>query len=171
MKLPIALVIHVEHDPFAVAVCKFNHKNDNIEHIYVESFEDIYGKADEVDHDLLASFIEKHGPIDLVLSAAPCQNYSGLNARRDQSSDNAQYLLKVGRLIHELDDFQMSSMGVKDNVLFLSENVVFKHHDEVDTSYANVEGEALTPICVDAKDFGPCKRKRFYWVNVSLFLM
>jgi site-specific DNA-cytosine methylase len=171
LKMPMALVVHVEHDPVAVSVCRFNHANDKINHHYIESFEEIYGTDAEVNDELFAAFVQRFGPFDLVLSAAPCQNYSGLNARRDQSSNNAQYLLKVGRLIHKLDEVQMSSMGVKDKVVFLSENVVFKEHDEVDKSYAEGKGEALTPICVDAQDFGPCKRKRFYWMNVSTLLV
>ncbi len=158
----------MEHDPVAVAVCKSNHNdNDHIDHRYIDNFEDIYGKGDEADDELVASFIQKYGPIDLVLSAAPCQNYSGLNARSDRSSESAQYLLKVGRLIHKINGFQMSRWGVKDKVLFLSENVVFSNHDEVDKSYSIGEDASLPPMCVDAKDFGPCKRKRFYWINVS----
>ncbi len=171
LRLPIAIMIHVEHDPVAVAVSKYNNNDDdNIDHHYIDEFEQVYGKGDEVDDELFASFVNKYGPIDLVLSAAPCQSYSGLNARGDRSSDNAQYLLKVGRLIHKLNNFQLTSLGVKDEVLFLSENVVFGDHDEVDKSYGIGADEGLTPMCVDAKDFGPCKRKRFYWINVSIFL-
>ena len=168
LRLPISVVVHVEHDPVAVAVCKFNTDNDRIDHRYIENFEDIYGQGDEADDELVASFMQKHGPIDLVLGAAPCQNYSGLNARSNRSSENAQYLLKIGRLVHKLNGFQMSRLGVKDKVLFLSENVVFSNHDEVDKSYSIGEDESLPPMCVDAKDFGPCKRKRFYWINVSI---
>lgn len=159
----------MEHDPVAVAVCKSNYNdNDHIDHRYIDNFEDIYGQGDEADDDLVASFMQKYGPIDLVLSAAPCQNYSGLNSRSDRSSENAQYLLKVGRLIHKMNRFQMSRLGVKDKVLFLSENVVFSNHDEVDKSYSIGEDESLPPMCVDAKDFGPCKRKRFYWINMPV---
>lgn len=162
------MMVHVEHDPVAVAVCKFNNDNDHIDHRYIDNFEDIYGQDDEPDNKLVVSFMQKYGPIDLVLSAAPCQNYSGLNAWGDPSLENAQYLLKVGRLIHKINDHQMSRLGVKDKVLFLSENVVFSNHDEVDKSYSIGEEESLPPMTVDAKDFGPCKRKRYYWINVSI---
>ena len=60
-------------------------------------------------------------------------------------------------------------MNVKENVLFLSENVVFKDKDEVNACYTD-QDDGLTPICVDAKDFGPVKRNRLYWMNVSNFL-
>ena len=153
----------MEHDPVAVEVMKFNHRNDGINHQYIETFEEIYGTDDKTDNDLVKALVEKYGPFDLVLSGAPCQNYSGLNARRDRSSTNAQYLCKVGRLIKKLDERQLEN-GVSDKVLFLSENVVFKNHDEVDECYADQEG-GLSPICLDAKDFGPCKRNRFCKVS------
>jgi hypothetical protein len=158
-------VIHVEHDPVAVAVSKFNHNDDeNIDHQYINEFEQIYGKGDEVDDELFTSFVNKYGPIDLVLGAAPCQSYSGLNLRDDCSSDNAQYILKVGHLINKLNNYQRSSFGMKE-VLFLSETVVFGDHHKVNKSYGG-----LSPMKVDAKDFGPCKRNRLYWINVSNFL-
>lgn len=166
LRLPIHTIVHVEHDPVAVEVMKFNHRHDGINHQYIETFEEIYGTDDKTDNDLVKALVEKYGPFDLVLSGAPCQNYSGLNARRDRSSTNAQYLCKVGRLIKKLDERQLEN-GVSDKVLFLSENVVFKNHDEVDEFYADQEG-GLSPICLDAKDFGPCKRNRFYWMNMPV---
>jgi len=163
LKLPIHTIVHVEHDPVAVAVCRANHQDDGITHHYVETFEEVYGTNDGPDHEVVEALVANHGPIDLVLSGAPCQDYTGLNASRDATSRNAQYLLKVGRLIQKLDEVQMGSKNVKDNVLFLSENVVFKDHDHVDNCYGG-----LAPIRLDAKDFGPCKRNRFYWTNIRL---
>ena len=122
LKLPIDTIVHVEHDPVAVEVCKANHKKDGIKHVYVETFEEIYGEDDEPDEEKLKSIVKEDGPFDLVLAGAPCQSYCGLNATRDTTSDNAQYLVKVGRLIHQLDSIQMSSGDVQDNILFLSEN-------------------------------------------------
>jgi site-specific DNA-cytosine methylase len=161
--LPIEIMVHVEHDPVAVEVCKHNHRDDGIIHHYVDKFESIFS-VDDADHNLVEALVDKHGPFDLVLSGAPCQSYSGLNSSRDQTSDNAQYLRKVGMLIKKLDCIQSG----RDRVLFLSENVVFKHHDEVDQCYSDIECEGLTPMRIDAKGFGPCKRNRFYWVNVSI---
>jgi site-specific DNA-cytosine methylase len=168
LELPIETMVHVEHDPVAVEVCKYNHQDDGIIHRYVHKFEEIYGKVDEADHSLVAALVEKYGPIDLVLSGAPCQSYSGLNSSRDQTSDDAKYLWKVGKLINKLDCIQMGRYGC-DRVLFLSENVVFKDHDEVDQCYSDLEGEGLTPMCIDAKCFSPCKRNRLYWTNVSIY--
>ena len=160
-------MVHVEHDPVAVEVCKNNHGEDGIIHRYVDTFEEIYGEGDEADYKLVAALVEEYGPIDLVLSGAPCQSYSGLNSSRDKMSVNAKYLWKVGLLIKKLDCIQMAGTG-RDRVLFLSENVVFKDHDEVDQCYSDLAGEGLTPMCIDAKSFSPCKRFRFYWTNVSI---
>lgn len=163
LKLPIYTIVHVEHDPVAVEVCKANHRDDGIIHHYVTTFEEVFGTNNEANHKIVVALVEKYGPFDLVLSGSPCQSYSGLNASRVPNSENAQYLLKVGRLIQKLDEIQMGSKNVKDNVLFLSENVVFKHHDKVDQCYGG-----LPPVRLDAKDFSPCKRNRFYWTNVRL---
>ena len=73
---------HVEHDAVAVSVCKHNHKGDGINHTYVETFQEIYGSSDDPDEAKVASLVEKHGPFDLVLAGAPCQNYSSLNSHR-----------------------------------------------------------------------------------------
>lgn len=155
-------MVHVEHDPVAAAVSKANHRDDGITHRYIEAFEEIYGRNDEPDGDAVEALVAKYGPFDLALAGSPCQSYSGMNASRDQESSNAQYLLKVGRLVQKLDEIQ-SANGVKERVLFLSENVVFKNHSEVDRAYGG-----LPPVRIDAKDFGPCKRDRFYWTNIRL---
>ena len=147
--VPMHTYVHVEHDPIAVEVCKFNHQDDGINHQYIETFEEIYGTKDEADDGLVTALVDKHGPFDLVLSGAPCQNYSGLNASRDETSENAQYLLKVGRLVRKLDEIQ----GDGSKVLFLSENVVFKSHEKVDMCYSDQVKVGLTPMCLDAKDF------------------
>lgn len=163
-------MIHVEHDPVAVEVCKCNHHDDGITHVYVKTFEEIFGDTNEADNELISDLVAKYGPIDLVMSGAPCQSYSGLNSRRDRSSGNAKYLVKVGQLIQLLDRIQSSSHNNVENVLFLSENVVFKDSDGIiDEAYADKDGNSLTPMRVDAKDFGPCKRNRLYWLNVSVF--
>ena len=163
--IPLEVVVHVEHDPVAQYVCKFNHRNDGIDHVYVNTFEEVYGTALDPDRGLVEGLVERNGPFDLVLAGAPCQNYSGLNSRKDQHAEHssAQYLLKVGRLIKCLDDIQESQHGV----LFCSENVYFKEHDEIDRCYSTHEG-GLPPLKLDAKDYGPAKRLRFYWTNIAV---
>lgn len=42
--------------------------------------------------------------------------------------------------------------------------VVFKDHENVDACYSG----GLPPIRMDAKDFGPVKRNRFYWINLPV---
>lgn len=168
LKIPIHSVVHVEHDPIASVVSKFNHKDDGIIHFYLEEFEDeVYGTKEEPDDRKVFLLIDKYGPFDLVLGGAPCQSLSQLNASRDISSENAKYLAKVGKLIQKLDEIQMGQKNVRDNVIFLSENVVFKERDEFKKYYKNPRGESLNWIRIDAKDFGPCKRDRLYWMNVS----
>ena len=163
--IPLKVVVHVEHDPVAQYVCKFNHRNDGIDHVHMETFEEVYGTALEPDKGLVEGLIQRHGPFDLVLAGAPCQNYSGLNSRKNQHAEDssAQYLLKVGRLIKCLDDMQESHHGV----LFCSENVYFKSHEEIDRCYSTHEG-GLPPLKLDAKDYGPAKRLRYYWTNIAV---
>ena len=162
-------IIHVEHDPVAVEVIKWNHENDGISHHYITKFEEIYGENREVNDELLHGFISEYGPFSIVTSGAPCQNLSGINAHRSMEAENAQYLMKVGKLIMRLNSIQRGN-GVKEHVLFLSENVVFKEAQagqEIDVQYSDsIEG--LSPMCLDAKDFGPVKRNRLYWANVSI---
>ena len=163
--IPIELIVHVEHDPVCVEVIKFNHSNDGIQHVFVQEFEDIYGSNDEPDHELLINFVGEHGPFDLAMSGAPCQNYSGLNSRRDLNAENAKYLSKVGKMVKRMNIIQSHTNDVKFPVLFLSENIVFKEHEDIGTSYS-VNQDGLCLIRYDAKDFGPTKRNRLYWTNM-----
>ena len=89
-------MVHVEHDPVAVEVCKNNHREDGIIHRYVDKFEEIYGEGDEADYNLVAALVEEYGPIDLVLSGAPCQSYSGLNSSRDKCQTMPSTCGKLG---------------------------------------------------------------------------
>ena len=68
LQLPIKTMLHVEHDPVANYVSQYNHKDDGIQHEYIETFESIYGPGDEnsCDKERLGEWIEKYGPIDLV---------------------------------------------------------------------------------------------------------
>ena len=81
-------------------------------------------------------------------------------------------LLEISRVImneSKVKKEKVEKESKNDNVLFLSENVVFKTRDEINCCYTD-DGNGLTPICVDARDFGPVKRNRLYWMNVSLFV-
>lgn len=166
--LPIDVIIHVEHDPVAVEVIKWNHHNDGITHIFVEKFEHIYGEDVNPNDGLVEEFISKHGPFDFVTSGAPCQNLSGINAYRDITSESAVYLKKAGKLIIRLNHIQTSVNGIQNEILFLSENVVFKESEDFNGHYSD-HLHGLSPMRVDAKDFGPVKRDRLYWLNVSVW--
>jgi len=174
LKIPLKKVVHVEHDPTAVKVSQFNHPQSDeikygLKHVHIESFEEIYGEEDEGDYEKISKLIDEHGPFDLVLSAAPCQNYSQVNAYADKSKYNAQYLLKAGRLIKVINTIQKKNCGRHNEVLFLSENVVFQGIDSICMSYGNSEnGHGLCPIELCASDFSPCRRKRLYWTNIPL---
>jgi site-specific DNA-cytosine methylase len=171
LKLPISTVVHVEHDTVAVEISKFNHKNDGIQHVYVEKFEHIYGWDNHPDMDAVGKVIKENGPFDLVLGAAPCQNYSEVNAHRSKENESAKYLVKIGILIDKINQIQAKEYNVQ-HVLFLSENVIFhKDLEEVNKCYGEMGGFGLQPIQLDAKDFSPCKRNRFYWSNVSATFM
>lgn len=175
LKIPLGAVVHVEHDPVAVAVSKFHHGTDGIQHIYVETFEELYGDDEDPDKDCLERLILKYGPFDLVLAAAPCQNYSQVNAYRSKEKETAKYLLKVGRMIGVMNTIQRNKFDVQSDILFLSENVVFREDltlqinslEAINKAYREIDGCGLQPIQLDAKDFSPCKRNRFYWCNVS----
>jgi len=173
LKIPLGKVVHVEHDPVAVHVSQYNHPetdetNYGLKHVHIETFEEIYGENDEGDRERISKLIDEHGPFHLVLSAAPCQNYSQVNAYKDKDKYTAQYLLKAGRLIKVINAIQ-KERGCQNEVLFLSENVVFPGNDEICKCYGNTEnGHGLSPIELCASDFSPCRRKRYYWTNVSL---
>lgn len=151
----------------AVQIIMCNHNEDGIKHVYVEKFEEIFGTDTEPDPHKLEDFFSQHGPFDLVTSGAPCQNLSGINAYRNIDAESAQYLMKAGKLIKKLDNLQKQN-GVKERILFLSENVVFREFETADVHYSDFSPEGLSPMRIDAKDFGPVKRNRLYWINVSL---
>lgn len=179
LKIPLCTVVHVEHDPVAVEVCKFRHENDGIRHVYVEAFEDIYGDVDsdeDPDEELLGRYIDEYGPFDLVLAAAPCQYDSHGHAPKSKKRIvNANYLWKVGVLIQKMNGIQKSQHSVRHDVLFLSRHAILSQDmklggsslDAVNQSYGEVDGCGLVPIQIDAKDFSPCKRNCLYWCNVS----
>ncbi len=83
--------------------------------------------------------------------------------KKNSKKEEVNYLLDVGRLIKKIDEIQKDSCPEQSSLLFLSENVNFEQWriDEVSKSYG------VPPVRLDAKDFGPCKRDRLYWTNVS----
>ena len=57
----------------------------------------------------------------------------------------------------------MNSFDVQHEVLFLSENVVFKERDGINACYGG-----LSPFELDAADLGPCRRRRLYYLNIPV---
>lgn len=144
LAIPLKKVVHVECDPVAVIVSKFNHQNDGIEHVYIDTFEEIYGENDEGDKKQIESLINDHGPFELVLSAAPSEHF----------------LRKAGKTIQIINTIQKEKYNY-DEVLFLSENAVFRDSDDPEANHG------LGPIWLNASEFSPCYRNRLYWTNVS----
>jgi hypothetical protein len=75
MKIPLETIVHVEHDPVATFVNKYNHEkynagggrdSDDIQHVYISRYEDFVIQLDDL--------INRYGPFDLLLAAAPCRN-------------------------------------------------------------------------------------------------
>jgi hypothetical protein len=79
MKIPLETIVHVEHDPVAVFVNKYNHMKyniggsndgDGIQHVYISRYEDFVIQLEDL--------INRYGPFDLLLAAAPCRNFCKL---------------------------------------------------------------------------------------------
>lgn len=81
---------------------------------------------------------------------APCQNYAQVNAYADRTKRNAQYLPNVGTLIKEINKIQSSREIRQVQVLFLSENVVFKGSESV-WPYYGISEVGLRPVRMDGK--------------------
>lgn len=158
--LPLNTIVHVEHDPVAQYVCKYNHKDDGIQHVYFDTFEEVFGENNEFDEQKVLDLILKYGPFDLVLAGAPCQNYSEVNAYRKSHQSNGQYLPRVGTLIKLMNDLQEEHTDKKERIFFMSENVVFGKSERIWPFYGQDE-HGLCPVRLDAKDFSPMVRNRF----------
>ena len=165
--IPLKTIVHVDHDPVADYVNKFNHKksaigiqvmepDDGVEHFYFEKYEYVNENIQEL--------IQQYGPFDLLLAGPPCQNFSLVNAFRvkDVSSD---YLSDVGNLISKIDEIQKTNNPSQSDLLFVVENVTFESDKEIEVSkrFRN-----LVPIKFEAADFGPCKRYRLYYTNIAV---
>ena len=64
LKIAINNCIVVEHDSIAEAVCSGNHKSDVDNYIWIETFEELEEKFDEI--------MEKYAPINIVEGGPPC---------------------------------------------------------------------------------------------------
>lgn len=64
LSIAIDKCIVVEHDPIAEAVCSSNHRGDVGTYQWIETFEELTQRFDEI--------MEKFGPIDIVEGGAPC---------------------------------------------------------------------------------------------------
>lgn len=160
-------VIHCEHDKVATHVYRANHdkynnesSHDGIEHLYISKFEDIEGDLD--------SFLQKHGPIDLVIGGPPCVDYSSVNAHRQGASGNqGSYMIRFGQLIQSIQAKQQGRP-----LFFCAENVPIDNDknmplDQGDKSRCqDAFGTKWDPYELDAKYLSPCHRKRYFFSNI-----
>ena len=163
LKISMSKAIHVDIDPVARHVSKFNHcteynndlYDDGIEHVYdYKKFEDLTG-------DNFEAFMKKHAPIDIVLGGPPCSDYSAVNAyRKGSAGTSGWYLVEFGKFIQQI---QQHPLQRNVTLFFLSENVVAQEeYPDVHDAYG------FYPLCVDAQRFSPCRRNRVYWTSVRL---
>jgi len=118
----------------------------------------------------LQNFLEKHGPFNLLMAAAPCTDWSSINAYRKGSEGNSgKYLMEVGHLIAALNKMQEKVFNITEKIIFLSENVTFggtekekRYHELLAETYE------IRPLPIDAAFLSPCKRHRFYWFNLQI---
>jgi len=79
--------------------------------------------------------------------------------------ESGKFLLQVGMLISKINKIQKDKYGMRNEIIFLSENVVFSDKQMIDI--INKCYGDLPAAQIDAEYFGPCARDRFYWLNVS----
>jgi len=177
----ISKIIYIDHDKVAKHVYRTNHDidyfnadvedqghhdPDEIKHVYDYSmWEELVGDHGGNEEKLIASvktFLNKHGPIDLIIGGPPCIDYSKVNANREGArGKQGNYLVEMGKFIRILERLQGQQP-----VYFLVENVVLAGEDLRTVNEAF--GMDIDPINIDAKDFSPCRRNRHFWTNIPL---
>jgi hypothetical protein len=158
-KLGIAMrkIIHVDHDPVAQHVYRSNHdtsygvttNEDGIKYVcgLYERFEDV--------EQLCEDLVRDHGPVDLVIGGPPCQEYSGINAKRKgAASVKGRYMTAFPKLIQRIEQLNRELFEF-DDLVYLCENVPGAEND----------GFGVNAFECDAKTWGPCYRKRIFYFN------
>jgi len=183
-RLQIAMkkIIYIDHDKVARHVYRSNHdrkyhnadaeeddkipkERKKIDHVYeYETWESLVGSAKggcSFDSKKMKVFVEKHGPIDIMLGGPPCIEYSKVNAyRKGTDSKQGQYLTQFGEVANFIQSVQETPL------YYLAENVVVRDDDlfELRKKF-KLDHD---PINLDAQYFSPARRNRHFWTNIPL---
>lgn len=100
---------------------------------------------------------------NIIIGGPPCVDYSKVNAsRRGICGKQGQYTVRFAKL---LDRIRMHPKQKGESLFFLCENVPLYGDDARDAD----EAFGISPICIDAKYFSPCKCNRTYFTSVSYY--
>ncbi len=160
--IDIGTVVVVEHDPVATAVFRYNHDtsycpagptdDDGIKYVTE------YYSYEELEANIEA-IVRKFGPFDIVVAGPPCQDYSKVNAfAKGAEGSHGKYLVRLAELIKEVNRLNKRHHGF-DEFFFLVENVPGSEHATNQFGVAEFK--------FDAALFGPCKRERVFYTNIS----
>lgn len=106
--------------------------------------------------------------IDLVLFGSPCRSISRASqGNKNGGKDNNGGLEGISKLfINCVDILKYIKEMNNPNVLFLSENVTSKKHDEDITIMSKLIG--VQPIVINSSLFSAQDRERNYWTNIPI---
>lgn len=134
--------IHVDNDPVARRVAKYNHDKDGIEFI------DSYDSFEELKKNL-NGVLERFGPIDLVIGAVPST----------KEVDFGSFIAKI----------QKHRLQKKRNVFYLYETDLRANTSNIQEISKSYETSLeFRPIVIDSKIFSTCSKKRSYWSNLPI---
>ena len=161
--IDIDTVVSVEHDPVAKAV--FRHNNDSSYHPAGPADDDSityvteYSSFEELSANIEA-IVKENGPFDIVIAGPPCQDYTKVNAlAKGAEGSQGKYLVRLADLIKEVERFNQQHHDGFDELFFLVENV--PGSENATDQYGVAE------FVIDAALFGPCKRVRVFYTNIS----
>jgi len=161
--ISIDRVFHVDHHKAARFVYSYNHvhgfgggaPDDGIEHIcgLCTDFQELKDNLKEV--------VKKYGPFDIILGGPPCNEWSGINARRKGvDSESGSLILQFAKLINKVKKYNQKYHDVNHRTYFFCENVPeVGKVSEIENTFG------ISAFKVDAKTWGPCFRERAFFFN------
>ena len=169
--IPLARVIHVEHDKLATHVCRSNHDAKYVKaetstscgqrvsssttsphFVHYDTFEEVEQRLDHV--------IEEYGPIDLLLASPP-----GLDPSRDGVHGlTGSYVVRVGSMVQNIKNHPKQK-GTP--LLFVVDTAQLE--EEKDNREVILKSLDLQwHVTLDAQYFSPCVRRNTYFTNIPL---
>jgi site-specific DNA-cytosine methylase len=180
--IPMSKVVACEHDKVATHVFRENHDcaysdtnedenerggdKDNgaeVEYFFLDKFEEL--EADGV----FATFMETHGPIDILLAGPPCSDYSGANPNRmGVSGEQGSYMERLGELMKNIRKHPKQQQT---HLHFMVENVEIRNGKEVPWADGDLNRMSLAfgvtwNVELDASYFSPMSRLRSFITNI-----